>query len=723
MTLLALGINHKTAPVSLRERVTFSPDTLDQALDSLLAQPMVQGGVVLSTCNRTELYLSVEEQDNLQEALVRWLCEYHNLNEEDLRNSLYWHQDNDAVSHLMRVASGLDSLVLGEPQILGQVKKAFADSQKGHLNASALERMFQKSFSVAKRVRTETDIGASAVSVAFAACTLARQIFESLSTVTVLLVGAGETIELVARHLREHKVKKMIIANRTRERAQVLADEVGAEVISLSDIDARLQDADIIISSTASPLPIIGKGMVERALKNRRNQPMLLVDIAVPRDVEPEVGKLSNAYLYSVDDLQSIISHNLAQRKAAAVEAETIVEQEASEFMAWLRAQGASDTIREYRSQSEQIRDELTAKALAALQQGGDAQAIMQDLAWKLTNRLIHAPTKSLQQAARDGHLMRVASGLDSLVLGEPQILGQVKKAFADSQKGHLNASALERMFQKSFSVAKRVRTETDIGASAVSVAFAACTLARQIFESLSTVTVLLVGAGETIELVARHLREHKVKKMIIANRTRERAQVLADEVGAEVISLSDIDARLQDADIIISSTASPLPIIGKGMVERALKNRRNQPMLLVDIAVPRDVEPEVGKLSNAYLYSVDDLQSIISHNLAQRKAAAVEAETIVEQEASEFMAWLRAQGASDTIREYRSQSEQIRDELTAKALAALQQGGDAQAIMQDLAWKLTNRLIHAPTKSLQQAARDGDSERLNILRDSLGLE
>ncbi|MCY9801139.1 glutamyl-tRNA reductase [Citrobacter braakii] len=417
MTLLALGINHKTAPVSLRERVTFSPDTLDQALDSLLAQPMVQGGVVLSTCNRTELYLSVEEQDNLQEALVRWLCDYHNLNEEDLRNSLYWHQDNDAVSHLMRVASGLDSLVLGEPQILGQVKKAFADSQKGHLNASALERMFQKSFSVAKRVRTETDIGASAVSVAFAACTLARQIFESLSTVTVLLVGAGETIELVARHLREHQVKKMIIANRTRERAQVLADEVGAEVILLSDIDARLQDADIIISSTASPLPIIGKGMVERALKNRRNQPMLLVDIAVPRDVEPEVGKLSNAYLYSVDDLQSIISHNLAQRKAAAVEAETIVAQETSEFMAWLRAQGASETIREYRSQSEQIRDELTAKALAALQQGGDAQAIMQDLAWKLTNRLIHAPTKSLQQAARDGDSERLNILRDSLGL------------------------------------------------------------------------------------------------------------------------------------------------------------------------------------------------------------------------------------------------------------------------------------------------------------------
>ncbi|EOC1327788.1 glutamyl-tRNA reductase [Cronobacter dublinensis] len=418
MTLLALGINHKTAPVSLRERVTFSPDSLDQALESLLSQPMVQGGVVLSTCNRTELYLSVEEQDNLHDKLVRWLCDYHKLDEAEVRDSLYWHHDNDAVSHLMRVASGLDSLVLGEPQILGQVKKAFADSGRGHANASELERMFQKSFSVAKRVRTETDIGASAVSVAFAACTLARQIFESLSTVTVMLVGAGETIELAARHLREHNVQKMIIANRTRERAQRLADEVGAEVIGLGDIDERLKDADIIISSTASPLPIIGKGMMERALKARRNQPMLLVDIAVPRDVEPEVGKLANAYLYSVDDLQSIIQHNMAQRKAAAVQAESIVEQEAHEFMAWLRAQSVSETIREYRAQADKVREELTSKALASLRAGGDAEAIMQDLARRLTNRLIHTPTKSLQQAARDGdderlHILRNSLGLE----------------------------------------------------------------------------------------------------------------------------------------------------------------------------------------------------------------------------------------------------------------------------------------------------------------------
>ncbi|WP_016611664.1 glutamyl-tRNA reductase, partial [Yersinia pestis] len=256
MTLLALGINHKTAPVSLRERVTFSPESMDQALNSLLQQPLVQGGVVLSTCNRTELYLSVEQQENLHEQLTAWLCNYHKLSPDDVRQSLYWHHGNDAVRHLMRVASGLDSQVLGEPQILGQVKKAFAESQRGQSLSSELERLFQKSFSVAKRVRTETEIGASAVSVAFAACSLARQIFESLSELHVLLVGAGETIELVARHLREHQVKHMIIANRTRERAQSLASEVGAEVITLPEIDARLADADIIISSTASPLPI-----------------------------------------------------------------------------------------------------------------------------------------------------------------------------------------------------------------------------------------------------------------------------------------------------------------------------------------------------------------------------------------------------------------------------------------------------------------------------------
>lgn len=408
MTLLALGINHKTAPVALRERVTFGPEKIDHALEDLLKQPQVSGGVVLSTCNRTELYLSIESQEKAQEQLIKWLCDFHNIIDKDLKPSLYWHAGDQAVSHLMRVASGLDSLVLGEPQILGQVKKAFALSQDNHLLSSELERLFHKSFSVAKRVRTETKIGANAVSVAFAACTLARQIFESLKHLNILLVGAGETIELVSRHLREHGVQKMMIANRTREKAELLSNEINAEVVTLSDIDTRLSQADIVISSTASPLPIIGKGMVERAMKARRSNPMLLIDIAVPRDIEQDVEKLSDVYLYTVDDLESIIQQNLAYRKAAAVEAEFIVKQESSHFMDWLRSQAAVSTIRDYRKQAEAIREGMTEKALAAISQGADPEQIITQLTQQLTNRLIHSPTKSLQQAAGDGDLERL---------------------------------------------------------------------------------------------------------------------------------------------------------------------------------------------------------------------------------------------------------------------------------------------------------------------------
>lgn len=408
MTLLALGINHKTAPVALREKVSFSPDIMGDALNNLLQQPAVRGGVVLSTCNRTELYLSMEENENNHEQLIRWLCQYHQIDAIELQKSVYWHQDNQAVSHLMRVASGLDSLVLGEPQILGQVKKAFSDSQNYQSLSSELERLFQKSFSVAKRVRTETQIGANAVSVAFAACTLARQIFESLSSLTILLVGAGETIELVARHLREHQVKKIIIANRTKERAKRLANEVDAQVITLTEIDEQLAQADIVISSTASPLPIIGKGMVERALKKRRNQPMLIVDIAVPRDIEQDVEKLDNVYLYSVDDLEAIIQHNREQRQAAAIQAEHIVQQESVQFMDWLRAQGAIGSIREYRDSAEALRAEMTEKAIGMIQNGADAEKVIQQLSHQLMNRLIHTPTKSLQQAASDGDIERL---------------------------------------------------------------------------------------------------------------------------------------------------------------------------------------------------------------------------------------------------------------------------------------------------------------------------
>lgn len=420
MTLLAFGINHKTSQVALRERMSFSPDTLEQAIKSLLAQPRVQGGVVLSTCNRTELYLSVEQQPDLQEALVHWLCDYHQIKPEEVRQSLYWHLgDEAAVSHLMRVASGLDSLVLGEPQILGQIKKAFSESRRGQGLSMDLDRLFQKSFSVAKRVRSETGIGSHAVSLAFAACTIARQIFESLSEVTVLLVGAGETIELVARHLRGHKVKRLLIANRTRARAQRLAKEVGADFISFGEIDSQLSEADIIISSTASPRPIIGKEMVERALKQRRYQPMLLVDIAVPRDIQPEVGKLADAYLYTMDDLQGIIEKNLLQRKNAAVLAETIVAQESIYFIDWLRSQSSVEVIRDYRRRADSLRAAFESRALAALRLGTDPEQVVKDMAHKLTNCLIHTPTKSLQRAAREGdverlHILRDGLGLDT---------------------------------------------------------------------------------------------------------------------------------------------------------------------------------------------------------------------------------------------------------------------------------------------------------------------
>lgn len=419
MTLLALGINHKTAPVALRERVTFAPDDHHQALVSLMAQPSVLGGVILSTCNRTEIYLSVtlHGDRDIQQACIRWLCDYHHLSIEDINANLYWYQGSDAVAHLMRVASGLDSLILGEPQILGQVKRSFFEARHAKSLSPEIERLFQKSFSVAKRVRTETEIGSSAVSVAFAACALARQIFESLSQVSVLLIGAGETIELAARYLREHNVRRLIIANRTLERAQMLAGD-DAEAITLAGIDGRLAEADIVISSTASPLPVIGKGAIERAMKNRRNQPMLLVDIAVPRDIEPEVAKLANVYLYSVDDLHSIIDKNIHQRKTAARQAELIIAEESSEFMAWLRAQSTVETIRHYRDQANQVRANLEAQAIQALKQGGDAENVLRDLAHKLTNRLIHHPTKSLQLAAREGdeerlRILRLSLGLD----------------------------------------------------------------------------------------------------------------------------------------------------------------------------------------------------------------------------------------------------------------------------------------------------------------------
>ncbi|EOX4338923.1 glutamyl-tRNA reductase [Vibrio cholerae] len=415
MSLLAIGINHNTASVELREKVAFGPEKLSLALNQLSTSSHVKGGVILSTCNRTEIYCDVRSAS--KNKVIEWLSQFHQVSLDELKPSLYVHEEQAAIRHLMRVACGLDSLVLGEPQILGQVKQAYAEARENHAVNPATEKLFQKAFSVAKRVRTETEIGGSAVSVAYAACTLAKHIFESLADATVLLVGAGETIELVAKHLAGHHCKRMIVANRTRERALSLAQQFGADVIALNEIPDYLAQADIVISSTASPLPIIGKGMVESALKARRHQPMLLVDIAVPRDIEPQVGKLNDAYLYSVDDLQSIVDSNIEQRKVEAIQAEAIVSEESATFMSWMRSLQAVDSIRDYRKQANEAREELLNKSLQALAAGGDPEKLLIELSNKLTNKLIHTPTRALQTAAEQGEPAKLAVIRQSLGL------------------------------------------------------------------------------------------------------------------------------------------------------------------------------------------------------------------------------------------------------------------------------------------------------------------
>lgn len=414
MSLVAIGINHKTASVNVREKVAFSPDKIHQAMQQLSAMSKSGEGVILSTCNRTELYCNDAEIDSI----VHWFKDYHGLTLEELSNCLYTHQDQQAVRHLMRVAAGLDSLVLGEPQILGQVKQAFSRAKEVGTVSVTMDRLFQNTFAVAKKIRTDTEIGAAAVSVAFAAVSMAKHIFSSLSSTSVLLIGAGETIELVARHLKDQGVKSIVVANRTLERAENMCKEFDAKAITLTCIPEYLAQADIVISSTASPLPILGKGLVEKALKLRRHQPMLLVDIAVPRDIESEVSELDDAYLYTVDDLQNIIEKNMASRKEAAEQAELIADEQAHIFMEWVRSLNTLDSIREYRNKSLAIKDEMLEKALHKLAMGVNCDEILLEFANKLTNRLIHAPTKALTAASRQGDLqtlrqLRIALGLD----------------------------------------------------------------------------------------------------------------------------------------------------------------------------------------------------------------------------------------------------------------------------------------------------------------------
>lgn len=401
MPLITVGVNHKTAPVSIRERVAFAPEKMIDALSSLISEKKANEAVIVSTCNRTELYCSIEDLAKAGD-VIAWLGEYHGIALPELQQYCYTHSADDSVRHVMRVASGLDSLILGEPQILGQVKSAYAVSQEGSCIGPELESLFQRTFSVAKRVRTDTAIGENPVSIAFAAVSLAQRIFADIRNSTALLIGAGQTIELVARHLKENGIKNIIVANRTLARAQVLADELDAEAIMLGDIGEYLSQADIVISSTASQLPIIGKGMVERATSQRRHKPMLLIDIAVPRDIEPEVEEVDDAYLYTVDDLHSVIEENVRARQDAAKAAEQMIEEGVDSYRRVVESRKVSDLIVTFRQSSEAIKNTELEKALKGLEMGQPPEQVINKLAHGLMNKLIHAPTRYLRDAGAD---------------------------------------------------------------------------------------------------------------------------------------------------------------------------------------------------------------------------------------------------------------------------------------------------------------------------------
>ncbi|MCB1866374.1 MAG: glutamyl-tRNA reductase [Chromatiales bacterium] len=417
MSILTVGLNHATAPVQLREQVSIPNERIPVVLSELRAVGGVHESAVLSTCNRTELYCAGDGLDAAR-VVTRW-SEISAIPRDRLQPSLYELWDRDAVQHLLRVASGLDSMVLGEPQILGQIKLAYQNARESGNVGRLLERLFQHTFAVAKQVRTDTGIGVNSLSVAAAAVQLAKRIFADLADHSVLLIGAGDTIETAARHLYDCGARKLTVANRTVARAESLATRFRGKPISLTDIPAHLAGADIIISSTASPLPILGKGAIERALTARKHRPMFIVDLAVPRDVEPEVANLDDVYLYSVDDLQAVVADNLQSRQDAARQADAVIIGHVEAFTEWQRSLEAVSPITELRDRAAEVGAELTEQALRQLAAGGDPAKVVRRLAHRLSNRLLHQPTVALRRAAADGDVeaLRAARrvlGLDS---------------------------------------------------------------------------------------------------------------------------------------------------------------------------------------------------------------------------------------------------------------------------------------------------------------------
>ena len=404
MTLLAFGINHKTAPVDIRERFAFAPEFMGDALKALSLLPNVKEGVILSTCNRSELYCEVESFDQALLEIKQWLSSYHSIGLEQLNQYSITFEGVAVATHLCQVACGLDSLILGEPQILGQLKSAYAVARDHGSISQSLNRLFPHAFSVAKKVRTHTAIGENPVSIAYAAVNMSSRIFDDLKHCTALLIGAGETIDLVAKHLKDKGIGKIIIANRTLTRAQELAKQFDAKAILLSDIPSSLIKADIVISSTASQLPILGKGAVEKALKARRHKPIFMVDIAVPRDIEEEVGNLSDVYLYTVDDLKGVIETNMQNRKEAAVEANELIDEGIEKYAQNQKSLKAVDTIKTFRTHVESIRDNELKRAVALIQSGSDPKDVLENFSHRLTNKFLHAPSLELKKASIEGN-------------------------------------------------------------------------------------------------------------------------------------------------------------------------------------------------------------------------------------------------------------------------------------------------------------------------------
>ena len=412
MALFTLGINHRTAPLTVREQVAFHAEELRRALADLSGSGRVVEAAILSTCNRTELYCQADDPH----VAARWLAEYRRLSLGEIEPYLYTHPDREAVRHTFRVASGLDSMVLGEPQILGQMKEAVRIAREVGALGTTLNKLFQQSFSVAKDVRSTTAIGANIVSMAAASVHLAERIFGNIAEQRVLFIGAGEMVGLCAAHFAAQKPKQIVIANRTVDRGREMAERYGATAIRLEDVAERLAEFDIVVSCTASQLPIIGLGLVERAVRLRRHRPIFMVDLAVPRDVEIEVGELDDVFLYTVDDLAQIVASGIESRQSAVVDAEVIIDGRVDDFLQWLQTRESVPVIRALRDSAERMRRHEMEHALKLLAKGEDPAAVLEHLSHRLTNKYLHAPTQALNQSEADrGELQALVTKIFNL--------------------------------------------------------------------------------------------------------------------------------------------------------------------------------------------------------------------------------------------------------------------------------------------------------------------